>query len=154
MLNIDPKFAALIVFVWGAGSLLLVAIRTNSVKSVFFKKPSIIIGDFFILPVVGGLIVYDIQLMEKGFWEVLTSFSTYLLLIVSLILTGISAYRNQLLSVWWVPHLFFYYFMVFTVLYFLTVAYNLKSVIWWSVFAGIIFHQVLGIVYYKKFPRL
>ena len=143
--------AAVATFVWGSGSLLLVAIKTNSVKSVFLKKPSIIIGDFFILPIISVFIVgtFDGQLTgiisgQITFWAALFSF----------IATAISAFRNQLISLWWLPHLLFYWFFGFLFLSFLARKFDLDSVVWWLVLSGILTHQLLGVIFPKKFPKI
>ena len=139
-------FAAL-VFFWGVGSLLLIAIKTKSIKTMLLKKPSIIIGDFFILPLIGGLIGTSYQ--EKGLEA---NFFTWLALIVSFTLTVISALRNKLTHPLWIPHLVFYWFMAFIILNYLS---SFKfNVSWWLVLAGAIFHQSSGIMFPKKFPQI
>lgn len=57
-----------ITFFWGAGSLLMIAVKTDSIKTVFLKKPSIIIGDFFILPTIAGIIgnYYEQKGLERS----------------------------------------------------------------------------------------
>ena len=143
--------AALLTFLWGVGSLFLVAIRTNSVKTILLKKPSIIIGDFFILPAIAGIIANYYQ--QTGIDNLFTSFHGWLILGISIILTIISAAKSQLLHPLWIPHLLFYAFMAFIILSFLS-NFQLTTFSWWLVFVGIITHQLLGILFPKKFPKI
>lgn len=142
---------AVIIFVWGVGSLLLVAFKTDSFKSVFLKTPSIIVGDVFILPLIGALIGSAWHDSNPNF---LSGHVTYILLFLALLLAALSAIRNQLLNPWWLPHIFFYWFLAFVVLLFLATAFDARSMLWWLVLVGILIHQLLGIVYPKKFPKI
>lgn len=135
-------------FFWGVGSLFLVAVKTNSVKTVFLKTPSILIGDFFILPAIAGIIGNSAENLDNIF----TSISTLLILLISFCLTIISTLRNRLIHTSWIPHLMFYWFMTFIILLFLSkFALNLS---WWLVLIGAIVHQSLGILFHKKFPHI
>ncbi len=137
-----------VAFLWGVLSLLIVAIKTNSVKTIFLKKPSIIIGDFFILPSIAGIIVSSTRNLD-GFFSGL---STWVILLTSLFLTLISTFRNKLTHPLWIPHLAFYWFMTFIILDFLLkLDLNLS---WWLVLTGAIFHQSLGILVPKQFPKV
>lgn len=115
--------AAILILIWGAGSLYLVAVKTNSIKSVFLKKPSIIVSDFLILPIIGGLIIHSFQSSGKNLSDLLAPATTFVLLVASLTLAAISAIRNKLLS-------------------------------WWTILVGILFHQTLGILFPKRFPKI
>lgn len=135
-------------FFWGALSLLLVTIKTSSVKTIFLKKPSIIIGDFFILPAIAGIIASSAKNFEGFFF----SLSTLVLLFTSLFLTLISTFRNKLTHPIWIPHLAFYWFMTFIILTRLS-RFDL-DLSWWLVLIGAVFHQSLGILFPKKFPEV
>jgi len=137
-----------VTFLWGVSSLLVVAIQTRSVKTIFLKKPSILIGDFFILPTISGIIGNSTKNIEDLF----VNSSTWLILLLSLTLTFISAFRNRLTHPLWMPHLLFYWFMAFIILAFLLrFEFNLS---WWLALIGIILHQSLGILFPKKFPSI
>ena len=140
-------------FLWGTGSLFLVAVKTGSLKTVFFKKPSIILGDFLILPIIGGLIVNILVKRETALFD-LSSVVFYLSIVVGLLLAVFSAIRNQQLSYLWLPHILFYWLMAFFILYFLIVSFDLTLIAWWIVLIGVFVHQSLGIIYPKKFPRV
>src|SRR3990167_7454787 len=127
--------SATIVFLWGAGSLFLVAVKTSTVKSIFLKKPSIIIGDFLILPTIAGTIANSTKNLD-GFFS---SLSMWAILFTSFLLTMISAFRNKLTHPLWIPHLAFYWFMLFIILAFL-LRLNL-NLSWWLVLIGAIIHQ-------------
>ena len=138
-------------FFWGVSSLFLVAIRTNSVKTILLKKPSITIGDFFILPTIAGIIATHYQQVSIG--NLFLDVSVWLILIISLLLVVISAVRFKLLHPLWLPHIVFYWFMTFIILLFLS---NLKlnTLSWWLVLIGTITHQSLGVLFPKKFPKI
>ena len=141
----------LLTFFWGLGSLYLVAIRTKSLKSVFLKKPSILIGDFFIVPTVAGII--GNYYLDKGIDNLYSDTLAWLILIISLILTLISVVRFKLLHPLWLPHIVFYWFMTFIILLFLS-NLELNTLSWWLVLIGTITHQSLGILFPKKFPEV
>ena len=132
-------------FLWGVGSLFLVAVKTNSLKSVFLKNPSIVTGDFFVLPAVAGIIGNSIN----SFADLFAGFSVLLILLVSLLLMIVSALRNKLVHTLWIPHLLFYWFMAFIILSYLS-KFQFDT-LWWFVLIGAIFHQSLGILFPKKF---
>jgi len=138
-------------FFWGVGSLFLVAIKTNSVKTILLRKPSILIGDFFILPIVAGIIANYYQ--QNNISYLFAGFQSWLVLTIAIILTIISAAKSQLLHPLWIPHLLFYAFMAFIILSFLS-NFQLTTFSWWLVFVGIITHQLLGILFPKKFPKI
>lgn len=138
-------------FFWGTGSLFLVAVKTKSVKTVFLKKPSIIMGDFFILPVVAGII--GNYYWQTGINNLFAGFQGWLILTISILLTIISAIRFQLLHPLWLPHLLFYTFMAFTIISFLS-KFELTTLSWWFVLTGAVVHQFLGILFPKKFPDI
>ena len=140
----------ILTFIWGVSSLFLVAIRTNSVKTILLKKPSIIIGDFFILPTIAGIIATHYQQVSIG--NLFLDVSVWLILIISLLLAIFSAMRFGLLHPLWIPHLLFYWFMAFIILIFLSTFEISPS--WWLVLTGIIIHQLLGILFPKKFPKI
>lgn len=140
-----------ITFFWGAGSLLMIAVKTTSIKTVFLKKPSIIIGDFFILPTIAGIIGNYYE--QKGFEGLFSNALTWLILVIGFILAITSAIRFGLLHPLWSPHILFYWFMATLILLFLSTL-ELTSVAWWLVLIGIITHQALGILFPKKFPEI
>ena len=147
-------FAALIAFIWGVGSLYLVAVKTNSVKSVFLRKPSIIIGDFFLIPV-GVYLVFDDLLKIGSNWkDLFFSLSGFVAVLISVILTVISVARNHMTRIWWLPHILFYASMWFLAIFFLMSRFNLSWLLWWAVLLIVILHQSLGVSYPKKFPEI
>ena len=147
-------FMAVIIFVWGVGSLYLVALRTKAVRSVFLSKPSIVLGDFLILPFLGGLIAYAYESSGQIPQELFLPGLAVAVGLIGLVLMVISAVRNKLVNFWWSPHLLFYWFMSFWVLYYLVKDFNLRSLLWWVVVSGISIHQLLGIIFPKKFPKI
>lgn len=147
-------FAALIIFIWGAGSLYLVAVKTDSVKSVFLKRPSIIIGDFFIIPLVGGYIINYFYSTGKALNEVFSPMFLVVIGLVAIALAIISAVRFKTLGALYYPHGLFYAFISFLILLFLIGRFDLKSYAWWFVLVGISTHLLLGYLYPKKFPEI
>lgn len=138
-------------FLWGVGSLFLVASKTGSVKTVLLKKPSITVGDFFILPIISGII--GNYYWQTGINNIFAGFQGWLILTISILLTIISAIRFQLLHPLWLPHLLFYTFMAFTIISFLS-KFDLTTLSWWFVLTGTVVHQSLGILFPKKFPDI
>src|SRR3989344_170049 len=141
---------ALIIFVWGVGSLLLIAIKTNSLKSIFFKNPSILVGDFLLIPLIGGLITSSL----KKDSEFLSNPFLLISLISAGILTLASAWRNQLVNILWITHLAFYFTMAFLILSFLLINFGKDYITWWIVLSGVAIHQTLGVIYKKSFPKI
>ena len=140
--------SATIVFLWGAGSLFLVAVKTSTVKSIFLKKPSIIIGESLILPTIAGIIANS----TKNINDIFSQTFVWPILGASFLLTMVSASRNKQLHQLWIPHLAFYWFMLFIVLVHLSkFDFDLS---WWLVLIGALLHQSLGILFPKKFPEV
>src|SRR3989344_9220885 len=128
---------AALTLVWGVGSLFLVAVKTSTIKTIFLKKPSIIIGDFLILPTIAGTIANSTKNLDDLFSHTFVWF----ILSASFLLTMISAFRNKLTHPLWIPHLVFYWFMAFIILAHLSkLDFNLS---WWLVLIGAVFHQYL-----------
>lgn len=144
-------FLTALTFLWGVGSLFLVAVKTNSIKTVLLKKPSIIIGDFFILPTIAGIIGNYYE--HKGFESLFSNVLTWPILIISLALAVISFVRFRLLHPLWIPHFLFYWFMAFLIVLFISTL-ELTTLSWWLVLIGAITHGLLGILFPKKFPEI
>jgi len=58
---LNPFFVAFLTWFWGFGSLVIYAIRTESVSTLLLKHPGIMIGDFFLIPFSMFLITYFYQ---------------------------------------------------------------------------------------------
>src|SRR3989344_3732572 len=113
--KLHPLVVALTVWFLGFGSLLLVAIKTKSLKENIIKSPGVIIGDFFLLPFAGFLISQSYQNVVSS--TMLVSSSNWnFLLIISVTLALISTIRFNHKSIWWLPHNVFYFLMCFIVL--------------------------------------
>lgn len=144
----------ILVFILDVGTGSLVAIRTKSLKSVYLKKPSILLGDFVIIPLVGGYILNYFYATGQAL-NGLFSFAFLIIAgFVAVILAAISALRFKTLSIWYLPHSLFYAFMAFWLFLFLIGRFDLTSISWWLVSAGIGTHLYLGKKYPKVFPKI
>ena len=146
--------ATIFIFLFDVGTSLPVVIKTKALKFVYLKKPSILLGDFLIIPLVGGYII-DYFYSRRGALNEL--FSPIFLIgigIASVALAVFSSVRFKTLSPWYYPHGIFYVFMAFLVLLFLIGKFDLTSLDWWLVFIGIWTHLLLGHFYSKKFPEI
>lgn len=147
-------FAAIFVFILDIGTSLPVAIKTKALSSVYLKKPSILIGDFLIIPLIGGYIISYFYSTGKTLNEL---FSVKVLIsagVIAVALAMFSAIRFKTLSPWYYAHGLFYVFMAFLVLLFLIRNFDLTSWEWWFVFVGIWTHLLLGHFYSKKLPAI
>lgn len=162
LFRLNPVFAAIIVWFWGFGSLTLVGIKTISIKSVILKSPSIMIGDFFLLPITAYFIVLGYQRVNEPVWLTTLPLWSVITIAVAFALALLSRNRFRLASVWWLPHITFYWFMAYIVLTFLSkVFWQLTKkanfelfMIWLFIFLLVLTHQLLGIKWQKKFPKI
>lgn len=161
--DLPPFLAALFIWFWGFGSLVLYGIKTKAIKSVFLRTPGIIIGDFFIIPALGFLITYFYQTIENPLVATLSPCWSAATCLIAMILAAMSAIRFNLVNRWFFPHIIFYWFMAYILLTFLTKGLHqlifgeLVSglrVIWLLVLIGTLTHIIMGIIWSKKFPRL
>lgn len=161
--DLPPFVVALIVWVWGFGSLVLYGLKTKAIKNVVLRTPGIIIGDFFIIPALAFMVVYFYQAIQNPLPETSSFWWTLITCVVGLILAAISAIRFNLANRWFLPHILFYWFMVYIFLTFLTKGlYQLVLgggtvslwTVWTLVLVGVLIHLVLGVVWSKRFPRL
>lgn len=141
-------------------SLLPVALKTNSLKSILFKNPAFLLGDFFILPFIAGIIACFYQNIINP--PLLTTYKEWsaVTLTLSLIITLMAGYKYKLLKPVWILHGMFYLLFVYMVVTFISKgAYYLlfiKDSIWvlsvlLTVVLLISLHQYLGHLYPKKF---
>lgn len=116
--SFNPILMGLLVWVWGWGSLLLVATRTHSI-STLLKHPGFIIGDFFMLPISAALMNVFYNSVRNPVPMATSSWWTIGMGLLSLILAIISAYRSGNYTIWWWPHSVFYWFMSYMILVFI-----------------------------------
>lgn len=162
VLKLNSISFALLILVFGFGSLLLVAIRTKSFNESILKSPGIMVGDIFLLPIAGFLITTFYQSIQNPL-PILQSTWWNLLLIIAAVLASISAYRFKHLNIWWLPHNVFYFLMAYIVITFLAkgliqlVFSKEEFNLWLSWILAMILisvHQLLGVVFPKRFPKL
>lgn len=161
LFKLHPLLVAVIVWLLGFGSLVLVAIKTKSLKESIVKNPGVMIGDFFLLPSVGFLIAYTYQSVQAS-TDLLSSPYWNLILIIALILVLISAIRFNHKSLWWLPHNFFYFLMSYVVLTFLLKGFfyliaegdSSRLVTYAAVLVLVALHQLLGLLFLKRFPSV
>lgn len=132
----------------------LVAVKTNSVKSIFLKKPSIVIGDFLILPTIVGLIAYYYQNREYSLADIFSPAWVVVAVIIGFLQVSFSAIKSHLFNTWWLSRLLSQWVVAAIIVYFLITNFKLASAFWWIVLIGVIAHKVLGIVYPKEFPEI
>ena len=162
LLTSNPILLSLIIWLWGFGSLVLVGLKTKSIKSVVLKSPSIIIGDFFLLPTTSYFVVLGYQRVYEPHWLTTLPLWSAIMFVTALALAVFSRNRFGLTSIWWLPHTLFYWFMAYIVLTFLTKGFWQLTkeasfdlfVIWLFVFLSVLIHQLLGVKWQKKFPKI
>lgn len=163
LLNLHPLVVAIIIWIWGFGSLALYGWKTKAIKSVVLKSPGIMIGDFFIIPTLAYMVVYFYQAVENPLPETISPKWALITYIVGLFLAVTSATRFKLINRWFFPHIVFYWFMAYIFLTFLTKGVyqlifgdnpTILWAIWIFVLVGVLIHLVLGVVWRKQFPRL
>jgi hypothetical protein len=113
ILSLNPIAVAFLICFWGFGSLALIAIRTNTLESVLLRHPGFIVGDFFLLPMTGLLIAYFYQHTNATGILATSKLWTIGGVILATILTSVSAVRNDLMNIWFIPHGTFYWFMAY-----------------------------------------
>ncbi len=123
LFTLSPYIVAIIVLVWGFGSLLIVAIKTKTVMTRFFINPKFMLGDLFLLPLAGGLITFFYQevsiplsITTSPLWNIVT-------LAISLFISlGVGA-KLRLLSLKYIlglPHGLFHVFFTYLFLAFMS----------------------------------
>jgi len=157
-----PLVMAVLVLLWGFGSLVLVAIRTQTVGSVLLANLAFI-GDLVLLPCAGFLITYFYRAVTNAVDVVTSPVWNYGAGVLAVLLAAMSAARNDLISIWWAPHLTFYWFFAYMTISFLCkgllqliLGTNKKFL--WSFWVGVLIltsvHGILGLVFPKVFPEL
>jgi len=156
--TLNPVLVAMLAWFWGFGSLVLVAVRTNAVSSALLRHPGFMIGDFFLIPLACLLMTYFYQTVDHPI-PLVTSPKWNYVAVLALVLASISAIRFDLVSLWWIPHLAFYWFMAYALITFLgkgllqLVLAGEKSfpwLIWFGVLMAISIHEVLGVIFGPK----
>lgn len=117
-LALHPAIVALVIWVWGFGSLVLVGLKTQTLKASVFKNIPIMVGDFFLLPLSAALIVMFYQSVENPLKALASPLWGIVAVAVAVILTLISASRFKLLNRWWLLHSLFYFFLSYLVITF------------------------------------
>jgi len=156
--SVNPLLLAVFVFLWGNGSLLIVAAKTKSIREVFFRSPSILLGDFFILPGIIFVVAWHYQnvLISDPF----SSAVYFFFLLFGFTLAGISAVRFKQVNRWYAAHIIFYWIIAYIVTAFIfkfgymyvTGAISLQSaLIPLVVLPAILIHVLLGVLYPKRF---
>lgn len=157
LLNINPLIFSSLIWFFGFGSIFLVAIKGKTVKKDLLRNPGFILGDFFVIPIIGGLISYFYQQVSN---PLLITTSPYwnLTLIIAILITFYMGIKFKLMKLWWFPHGLFHVIFTYILINFLfkgvlqlvdTGGFELW-IIWFLVLAGIIAHYALGIRYPKK----
>lgn len=158
LFSLNPIIMGVVILISGAGSLLVYGMMIRKVQSL--AKPSFIIGDFILLPLIGVAMNYFYQgvdtptkFVNSYWWLLLTGLIALLLGIISII-------RFDLLKPLFIPHLVFVFLMTYAVITFLTKGFwQLVSVdgnttlwlVYLFVLTGSILVKLLGIVYPKTF---
>ncbi len=114
LLGLHPVVLAVIVWAWGYGSLLLAAIKTQSLRDLF-THPGFIVGDFFMLPIAAGLIAWFYHAVSDPVPSATHVVWTLGAGVSALVLTIVSVVRSGNVEVWWWPHTGFYWFMTYLV---------------------------------------
>lgn len=163
LFKLHPVVVALIVWIWGFGSLIIYGWKTKAIKTVILKSPGIMVGDFFLIPIITFLTVYFYQTVKNPLPAVTTPCWSLTSCLVGIILAAISAVRFRLINRWFFLHIIFYWLMAYIFLTFLTKGFyqlmfgggtSTLWAIWIFVLVGILIHLVLGVVWRKKFPEL
>ena len=143
---------------WCFGSLVLVAVRTNAVSSVLLRHPGFMIGDFFLIPLACFLMTYFYQTIDHPVPLVMSPKWNYVA-ILGLVLASISGIRFHLVSLWWIPHLTFYWFMAYALITFLAKGLlqlvvggekDSRWLIWLGVLIAICIHEMLPLIFGPK----
>lgn len=162
LFSLGPLVMALLVLFWGFGSLVLVAIRTTTLGSVLLENPAFMVGDLLLLPFAGFLITYFYRAVANAVDIVTSPRWSYGIGVLAVLLPAISAVRNDLISIWWVPHLTFYWFFAYMTISFLCKGFlqlilGTNEKFLWLVWVGVLMltsvHGILGLVFPKVFPR-
>lgn len=163
LFNLPPFVVAAVTWVWGFGSLVLYGYKTRSIKSVVFKSPGIMIGDFFIIPGISFLITYFYQTAESPLLATTFPCWTITTALVALLMAIVSAVRFDHVNRWFSPHSLFYWFVAYILLTSLSKGfYQLvfgegAPTLWlaWSlILIGTLTHVALGVIWRKEFPSL
>ncbi len=161
LFSLNPIIVALIILFLDFSTLALVAIKTRTIKSVLFKIPAVLLGDFFLIPFTGFLITYfyqntntELSILADSIWTTITAF-------LAIIITVVFGLKFNLIKTIWIPHGIFFWFMAYIVITFISKGFYLflfeRNVvllsIWISVCVCIFLHQMLGLIWPKKFTK-
>lgn len=163
LFSLSPFIVTLITWVWGFGSLLLYGYKTRSIKSVVFKSPGIMIGDFFIVPGISFLITYFYQTVENPLPATASYWWPLAVGLIALVMAIVSAVRFNHVNLWFLPHSLFYWFVAHILLTFLSkgfyqLVFGREDPTLWLVLSlvlvGTLTHVSLGVIWRKEFPPL
>lgn len=165
LFSLNPFLVALIIWITGFGSLLLIAWRTNSITTILLKNLGFMIGDFIMLPLAGFLITLFYQQINSPVDFIISNNLTYPILVVALIITVLSGYAT--LFVWKtlpldisvIPHGIFYFFMTYILLNFfikgLLQLFSSPTPFLWMLYIGVLFsigmHLLVPMIYGRKY---
>lgn len=164
LLILSPFIVYLIILSCGFGSLVLVAIRTKSIRNALIKNPAFMVGDVFLLPAAGGLITFFYQQIVHPIPVTTNPTWTTVTLIVSLFITLFFGVKFKFLNkriMWWLPHGILHWFFMYLFLTFVTkglfqLLYGQGSIVlwvlWWLVILMVAIHQFLGQLWPKRIP--
>ena len=158
LLDRSPVVVALAVWAWGYGSLLLIAVKTDSIRTLL-RHPGFTIGDFFLLPLAAGLMTWFYHSVEDPVPVTQRAVFGYVMAVAAGVATFLSATRIGYFSPWLLPHLAFYWFMSYVALtFFAKGAVQLTSrneaqllwLLWGASLLAIIVHLLLGVIFGPK----
>src|SRR5207249_2003506 len=147
-----PPVVAMLVWVWGFGSLLWCGWRTRSITRSILVNPSFLVGDGVLLPTVAYSITAFYQLVDHPLALTFAPAWNAAAAIFALLATTVSAVRFRLFNPWFVPHGLFYGCFAYIVLTFFSKGlYQLVVgestvamwLLWLSALVGVVAHLVL-----------
>lgn len=113
--NLNPLLVATIVLIFNFISLLIPAVKLNSVKKLF-TSPAFVIGDFLTLPLATFLMINFYRNFEDQY---LFAGLSFIVLAISIVFTLYSGMRFKLMHIYWVPHGVFHFLFGYMTLSFL-----------------------------------
>lgn len=165
LLSLSPAIVFAVILIWGFGSILLVAVRTKSVRNRLIRNPGFMIGDLLLIPASGGLIAFFYQDLEKPLPETVSVIWTWGALILGIIISTSLGKKFDLLKkeyLWlWAPHGLFHIFFTYVTVTFITKGFwqllrgessLILALTWFVVVFMILAHLRLGAVFPKKLP--
>lgn len=122
-LKLPPALAGILVLIFNFLSILIPAIKLNSVRNLF-TNPAFVIGDFLAIPLAAFLMALFYKDFKNIPKELVSIEFQLVIFMIAFLLTLFSGIYFKLMKIYWVPHGTFYFLFSFVFFSFIVRGYG------------------------------